>query len=86
MTTDDPAADHRTPRLDFRVLTRRRGGYDGGVLLDIQLQVAETGALVWSQTFTDEEQAEDFERELDADLDRLDGPSFRRKYAVPSSM
>lgn len=86
MTPDDPAADHRTPRQDFRVLTRRRGGYDGAVLLDVQLQVAETGALVWSQTFTDEEQAKAFERELDADLDRLDGPSFRRKYSVPSSM
>lgn len=86
MTPDDPPAGHRPPRQDFRVLTRRRGGYDGAVLLDIQLQVAETGALVWSQTFTDEEQAEAFERELDADLDRLDGESFRRKYSVPSSM
>ncbi len=86
MTPDDQAADHRTPRQDFRILTRRRGGYDGAVMLDVQLQVADSGAIVWSQTFTDEEQAETFERELDADLDDLDGDSFRRKYSVPSSM
>ena len=51
----------RTPRQDFRVLTRRRGGYDG-TMVDIQLQVAATGALVWAQTFSDEDQAEEFAR------------------------
>jgi hypothetical protein len=75
----------RSPRRDFRVLTRRRGGYDGAVMVDIQLQVAETGALVWAQTFSDDEQAEAFQRELEEDLDALDDASFRRKYGVPSA-
>jgi hypothetical protein len=74
----------RSPRRDFRVLTRRRGGYDGAVMVDIQLQVAETGALVWAQTFSDDGQAEAFQRELEEDLDALDDASFRRKYGVPS--
>ena len=74
----------RTPRQDFRVLTRRRGGYDG-TMVDIQLQVAATGALVWAQTFSDEEQAEEFAAQLEADLDALDNDDFRRKYSVPST-
>ena len=79
------AADaDRTPRQDFRVLQRRRGGYDG-VMVDIQLQVAATGALVWAQTFSDEAQAETFAAELEADLDALDNDEFRRKYSVPST-
>ena len=78
--SDRPAA-----RRSFRVLTRRRGGYDGGEMLDVQLQVAETGALVWAQTFSDTEQADRFQAELESDLDELDDPAFRRKYGVPSS-
>lgn len=76
----------RRPRQDFRVLTRRRGGYDGGVMYDVQLQVAATGALVWAQTFSDEDQAEAFEAQLDNDLDELDDAAFRRKYGVPASV
>ncbi|GGI08218.1 hypothetical protein [Egicoccus halophilus] len=75
----------RSPRRDFRILTRRRGGYDGGEMYDVQLQVAGTGALVWAQTFSDERQADEFQRQLEEDLDTLDDPSFRRKYGVPSS-
>jgi TolB-like protein len=75
----------RSPRRDFRVLTRRRGGYDGAVMIDVQLQVAESGALVWAQTFSDDAQAEDFQRQLEEDLDALDDATFRRKYSVPSS-
>lgn len=75
----------RRPRQDFRVLTRRRGGYDGGMMYDVQLQVAATGALVWAQTFSDEAQATDFESQLDTDLDDLDDAAFRRKYGVPAS-
>lgn len=73
------------PRQRFRVLTRNRGGYDGAVMYDVQLQVADTGALVWAQTFTDQTQAEDFQAELEADLEDLDDGSFRRKYSVPST-
>jgi uncharacterized lipoprotein YmbA len=75
----------RHPRRDFRVLTRRRGGYDGAVMVDVQLQVAHSGALVWAQTFSDETQAEEFQEQLEEDLDTLDDPAFRRKYSVPSN-
>jgi hypothetical protein len=75
----------RSPRRDFRVLTRRRGGYDGAVMVDVQLQVANSGALVWAQTFSDESQADDFQRQLEEDLDAMDDEGFRRKYSVPSS-
>jgi TolB-like protein len=75
----------RSPRHDFRVLTRRRGGYDGAVMVDVQLQVAHTGALVWAQTFSDDAQADEFQRQLEEDLEALDDVAFRRKYSVPSS-
>lgn len=75
----------RSPRRDFRVLTRRRGGYDGAQMVDVQLQVAATGSLVWAQTFSDAAQAEAFEAELVHDLDELDDDAFRRKYGVPAS-
>lgn len=75
----------RTPRSDFRVLTRTRGGYDGAVMYDIQLQIAATGALVWAQTFTDQAQADAFQSQVDDDLSELDLAGFRRKYSVPAS-
>lgn len=75
----------RIPRRDFRVLTRRRGGYDGAVMVDVQLQLAATGALVWAQTFSDEAQADAFQAELAQDLEHLEDADFRRKYGVPSS-
>lgn len=78
-------SDRRTPRQDFRVLTRTRGGYGGATMHDVQLQVAATGSLVWVQRFSDAQQAEDFRAELDADLDALDPGAFRRKYSVPST-
>lgn len=77
-------SDDRVPRRDFRVSTRHRGGYDGS-LTDVQLQVAETGSIVWARTFSDQQQADEFQSELEADLDGLDDASFRRKYGVPSS-
>lgn len=78
-------SEDRPPHRDFRVLTRRRGAYDGASMVDVQLQVAATGNLVWAQTFSDPEQAETFQRELEDDLTSLDGATFRRKYGVPSS-
>jgi hypothetical protein len=77
--------EERSPRRDFRVLTRRRSGYDGALMIDVQLQIAATGALVWSRSFSDERQADEFERELDHDLDGMDDATFRRTYGVPSS-
>lgn len=79
------APETRSPKRDFRVLTRRRGGYDGAWMVDVQLQVAATGALVWAQTFSDEAQAEAFQHELEADLEVLDDTAFRSKYGVPAS-
>ena len=78
-------SEERSPRRDFRVLTRRRTGYDGGLIVDIQLQVAATGALVWSRSFSDERQANELEVELEDDLDTLDLAEFRRKHGIPSS-
>lgn len=78
-------SESRSPRRDFRVLIRRRGGYDGALMIDVQLQVAATGALVWAQTFSDEPQADAFHAELTDDLERLDDADFRRKYGVPAS-
>ncbi|MGH3665341.1 MAG: hypothetical protein ACRDU8_04520 [Egibacteraceae bacterium] len=71
-------------RRHFRVLTRTRGGYNGSTMYDVQLQSASTGNLVWAQTFTDREQADEYERRLDADLDDLADTDFRRKYNVTS--
>jgi hypothetical protein len=77
--SDDPA------RRAFRVLTRTRGGYNGATMYDVQLQAAATGNLLWAQTFTDAQQASEFEAKVDRDLNELDDAAFRRKYSVPSS-
>lgn len=71
-------------RRHFRALTRTRGGYNGSVMYDVQLQSVASGQLVWAQTFTHQDQAEEFEAALEADLDELDAADFRRKYSVPS--
>ena len=77
-------SEPRIARQDFRVLTRRRGGTGGADVVDVQLQVAATGALVWAQTFSDEGQADRFHDEVEADLNSLDTGEFRRKYGVPT--
>lgn len=71
-------------RSQFRVLTRHRGAYDAGRLIDVQLQDASTGGLVWARTFSDPAQAEDFQTEVEDDLEMLDAVAFRAKYGVPS--
>jgi len=78
-------SEERPPHRDFRVLTRQRGGYDGAWMVDVQLQVTATGALVWAQTFSDTAQADAFQHRLEEDLRSLDGTAFRRKYGVPIS-
>ena len=78
------ASSDRVARTDFRVLTRTRGGYSDGVMYDVQLQVAATGNLVWAQTFTDQAQADEFQAEVEADLE-LEVDEFRKKYSVPST-
>lgn len=72
-------------RRTFRVLTRTRGGYNGATMYDVQLQATATGNLLWAQTFTDQQQAAEFETTLEQDLNDLDDPDFRRKYGVPSN-
>ncbi len=74
-----------TSRREFRVQTRMRGGYDGAMMHDVQLQVAATGAMVWAQTFSDHDQALQFEEQVEDDLDHLDAEAFRSKYGVPST-
>lgn len=74
-----------TARRSFRALTRTRGGYNGSMMYDVQLQSVASGQLLWSQTFTHQDQATEFETTLQADLDELDDAAFRRKYSVPST-
>ena len=81
---EGPIVSDRPARNDFRVLTRTRGGYSGGVMYDVQLQVAATGNLVWAQTFTDQDQADEFQAQVEEDLE-LDADEFRQKYSVPST-
>lgn len=78
-------AETGSPRRDFRVLIRRRTGYEGALIVDVQLQVAATGVLIWARSFSDEQHADELQSELDHDLDELDSVAFRRKYGVPSS-
>jgi hypothetical protein len=77
--TDEPA------RRTFRVLTRTRGGYNGATMYDVQLQSIASGSLLWAQTFTDQQQADEFETSIARDLDELDDAAFRRKHGVPSA-
>ena len=79
-----PTLSSEPARRRFRVLTRMRDAYNGGTMFDVQLQVTETGNLVWAQTFSDQREAEEFEAALEADLEELDDTAFRRKYGVPS--
>lgn len=72
-------------RRYFRALTRTRGGYNGSMMYDVQLQSITSGQLLWAQTFTHREQAETFEETLEHDLDELDDAEFRQKYSVPST-
>lgn len=74
-----------SPRRTFRVLVRERDGSHGGRVIDVQLQVRRTGALVWAQTFSDPELARELEDRLDRDLDELDDRAFRRAHRVTSS-
>jgi hypothetical protein len=76
----DESARHK-----FRVLTRTRGGYNGAVMHDVQLQSVESGQLLWARTFTDPGQATSFQASLERDLEMLDGEEFRRRHGLPSS-
>ena len=72
-------------RRHLRVLARTRGGYNGAVLHDVQLQVISSRRLLWAQTFTDRAQAERLHRDVQEDLADLDEAGFRQKYGLPAS-
>jgi hypothetical protein len=78
-------ANGASPRRAFRVLVRERSGSQGGRIVDVQLQVRATGALVWAQSFSDHAQARELEERLERDLDELDEESFRRAHRVTSA-
>ncbi len=72
-------------RRHFRIITRVRAGYNDGTMFDVQLQAANSGSLLWAQTFTDQQEADAYEQQVDRDLDELTDTAFRRKYGVPLS-
>jgi hypothetical protein len=74
-----------SPRRHFRVLVRERGGSQGGRVVDVQLQVRSSGALVWAQTFSDHALARELEEQLERDLDELDLPTFRRTHRATAA-
>lgn len=82
---DTPTADTRSPRQVFKVLVRERSGSQGGRVIDVQLQVRSSGALVWAHTFSDPAQARELEERLEADMDELDLEAFRRAHRVTST-
>lgn len=63
-----------------------RSGYDGAVIHDVQLQAVTTGALIWSQSFSYEQEAERCRYEVQSDLDVLDEAGFRRKWRLPTNL
>ena len=82
---DEGAVRAASPRRSFRVLVRERGGSQDGRVVDVQLQVRRTGALVWAQTFSDHDLARQLIDRLEHDLDELDEETFRRTHRVTSS-
>jgi hypothetical protein len=88
VTTDvpDQGAVGPSPRRSFKVLVRERSGSQGGRVIDVQLQVRRTGALVWAQTFSDPALARELEEQLERDLDELDEVAFRRAHRVTSDV
>ena len=79
---DETVAATPSPRHAFRVLVRERAGSQGGPVIDVQLQVRRTGALVWAHTFSDPAEARDLQDRLEQDLDTLDLDGFRRAHRV----
>lgn len=73
-----------SPRRAYRVLVRRRTVGDGAPLVDVQLQVVASGALVWARTFSDAGEADALVAALEHDLDALDVDGFRTRHGVPT--
>ncbi|MDX1511165.1 MAG: hypothetical protein R3249_07450 [Nitriliruptorales bacterium] len=75
-------SEDATPRQLYRVATQTRTGYENAIMHDVVLSFHDTGRILWSNTFSDEEQARAYVAELEADLDHLEVDEFRRKYGV----
>jgi hypothetical protein len=73
-----------SPRRLFRVLVRERGGSQGSRVVDVQLQVRRSGAIVWAHTFSDPALARELQDRIEQDMDELDVAAFRRAHRVPS--
>lgn len=82
--TDATGATPSSRRRSFRVLQRHRDVGRGGPVVDVQLQIRRSGALVWAQTFSDPPQAAELVARLERDLDDLDDAAFRRAHRVPA--
>lgn len=82
--TDATGVTPSSPRRSFRVLQRHRDVGRGGPVVDVQLQIRRSGALVWAQTFSDPAQAAELVARLERDLDDLDDAAFRRAHRVPA--
>jgi hypothetical protein len=89
---DDPVGTVATPpsspspRRSFRVLQRVRSVGPAGPVIDVQLQLRRTGALVWAHTFSDPAQADELVARIERDLDELDDAAFRRAHRVPADV
>lgn len=79
-----PPVSESSPRQRFRVLTQTRGGYGGTPLHDVHIQAASSGELLQAHSFHDAQAAADFKAQVEADLDALAEPAFRRKYGLPA--
>lgn len=79
-----PTPETPSPRRSFRVLRRVRDIGPDGTVVDVQLQVRRTGALVWAHTFSDPTAADELVTRIERDLDDLDDEAFRRAHRVPA--
>jgi hypothetical protein len=84
MDLDGDQSDTSSPRQHFRVLVRDRAGAQGSRVVDVQLQLRRSGAIVWAYTFSDKALAAELQDRLERDLDELDVESFRRAHRVSS--
>jgi len=73
-----------SPRRLFRVLVRERGGSQGSRVVDVQLQVRRSGAIVWAHTFSDPALARELQDRIEQDMDEMDVESFRRAHRISS--
>jgi hypothetical protein len=84
--TDGGRDGGASPRQLFRVLVRDRAGSNSSRVVDVQLQVRRSGAIVWAYTFSDPTLASELQDRIERDLDELDVDTFRRAHRVSSDL